>query len=579
MRYTTAVVNILTSYSMLGEGRFIYLSSQEVFDGSYANDIPETAEITAKGLKAPAVSQGEGICNNYREMQGGNTIILRPDHIYGMSSKEQTEGALCFEMCLEALRTGKISANSRKRFSMLYLNDAVELIYKVIEKENPEYSCYHISSMEEIDETGLAEIVRDKMGGQVALIDHSVGENQRLVLDGRRYQEEFGQDIFTHYDKGVDSVVQYMKKYSDHFVKTGDIEKKWGGSTWHTAKKAFKTMLPFLESFVCFILFYMLNQQAVGSQYFNKLDFYLLYVLLFAIVHGQQSAIFTALLSIVGYCLQQSQVYGVYWVMLDYNTYVWIAQLFIVGMGVGYKLDQYGPEEVLFYESQMLGHLMDSRDVAIYLVVNGDYARLYSVTSADARRLGGTIQYTAMEEMYRELKEGRVFVNKMKAEDLPLLASAVFSEGEMQLILMIWGIPWQRMTLAETNRLTIIGMLVQNAMVRASRYLESLRAQRYMEGTNVLNKEAFTKLVFAFWEARKKGLTECALLEIQADDQNYEQAAEVLSKNIRSTDYLGVLENGKLYALMSNTNDESAEGVIKRFQSAGYESLLKGAEV
>ena len=638
LRYTTAVVNILTAYSMLGEGKFIYLSSQEVFDGSYANDIAETAAITAKGFKAPAVSQGEGMCNNYREMQGVNTIILRLDHVYGIPEKGQTEGDPCFEMCLEALRTGKIPANSKKRFSMLYLNDAVELIYKVIEKETPEYSCYHISSMEEIDGLELAGIVRDKMGGEVAIVDRPVGENQRLVLDGRRYQKEFGQDIFTHYDKGVDKVVQYMKQYSDFFIKTGDAGGKWSGSTWHAAKKVFKSLLPFIESFVCFILFYILNQQTVGSQYFNKLDFYLLYVLLFAIVHGQQQAIFSALLSVVGYCLQQSHIHSVYEVLLDYNTYVWMAQLFIVGMAVGYmrdylrhirddnaeevrrlyekiegiaeindsnvrmkqnfemqlvnqkdslgkvyeitsQLDQYGPEEVLFYAAQMLGRLMDSRDVAVYLVVNDDYARLYSATSADARKLGGSIQYTAMDEMYNELKEGRVYVNKTMTEELPLMASAVFSEGDMQLILMLWGIPWQRMTLAETNRLTIIGTLVQNAMVRASRYLESLREQRYMEGTNVLNEEAFTKLVFAFLEARKKGLTECALLEIQAGSQGYEHAADVLSNNIRSTDYLGVLENGKLYALLSNTNEESAEGVIKRFQSAGYDSLLKEAEV
>ncbi len=638
LRYTTAVVNILTAYSMLGEGKFIYLSSQEVFDGSYANDISEAAAVAAKGFKAPAVSQGEGICSNYREIQGVNTVVLRLDHIYGIPEKGQTEGDPCFEMCLEALRTGKISASSRKRFSMLYLNDAVELIYKVAEKEEAEYPCYHISSMEEIDGLSLAEIVRDKMGGEIAIIDRSVGENQRVILDGRRYQEEFGQDIFTHYEKGVDRVVQYMKQYSDTFLKTGDAGGKWGGKTWYTIKRVFKSLVPFIESFICFILFYLLNQQTVGSQYFDKLDFYLLYVLLFAIIHGQQQAIFSALLSVVGYCMQQAHVHSVYEVLLDYNTYVWMAQLFIVGMAVGYmrdylrhirednaeevrrlyekiegiaeindsnvrmkqnfeaqlvnqkdslgkiyeitsQLDQYGPEEVLFYAAQMLGRLMDSRDVAVYLVVNDDYARLYSATSTDARRLGSSIQYTAMDEMYDELREGRVYINKTMAEHLPLMASAVFAEDEMQLILMLWGIPWQRMTLAETNRLTIIGTLIQNALVRASRYLESLRQQRYVEGTNVLNEEAFTKLVFAFLEARKKGLTECALLEIQAGRQGYEHAADVLSANMRSTDYLGVLENGKLYALLSNTNEENVGGVIERFRASGYDSLVKEAEV
>ena len=638
LRYTTAMVNILTAYVMVGGGRFIYLSSQEVFDGSYANDVPEATALTARGFKSSALSQGEGMCGNYKENQGVNTIILRLDHIYGIPEKEQTDGDPCFEMCLEALRTGKIPANSRKKFSMLYLNDAVELIHKVIEKENAEHSCYHISSMEEIDEMQLAEIVRDKMGGEVSIIDRPAGDNQRLVLDGRRYQEEFGQKIFVHYEKGVDSVVRYMKQYSDSFLRVGDDRGKWSGKTWYTVKKVCRMLFPFLESLVCFGIFSLLNQHTAGSQYFDRLDFYLLYVLLFAIVHGQQLAIFSALLSVVGYCIEQAYIHSVYEVLLDYNTYVWMAQLFIVGMTVGYmrdylrhiqedhaeetrhlyekiegiaeindsnvrmkqsfeaqlvnqkdslgkvyeitsQLDQYGPEEVLFYAAQMLGRLMNSRDVSVYLVVNSDYARLYSATSADARRLGSSIRYTAMDAVYDELKEGRVYINKTMADDLPLMASAVFSEGEMQLILMLWGIPWQHMTLAEANRLTIIGTLIQNAMVRAARYLESLRNQRYVEGTNVLNEEAFTGLVSAFLEARHKGLTECALLEIHTAGQNYEQVADVLSGTMRSTDYLGVLKNGKLYALLSNTNEENVAGVIDRFKSAGYESLLKEAEL
>lgn len=638
LRYTTSMVNILSAYSMFGSGRFIYLSSQEIFDGSYANDIPEDTAVTAKGFKAPAISQGEGLCSNYREIQGVNTVILRLDHIYHIPEKGQTEGDPCFELCLEALKSGRISANSKKKFSMLYLNDAVELIYKVIESEDTEYPCYHISSMEAIDEVQLAEIVREKMGGDITVTDHSAGESRRRILDGRRYQAEFGQKIFTHYEEGVEKTVQFMKQHSDTFLREEETAGGFSGRIWHNAKILFKSLVPFIESLVCFGLFFMLNDRTVGSQYFNKLDFYLLYVLLFSIVHGQQQAIFSALLAVIGYCFQQSHIRSGYDVLLDYNTYVWMAQLFIVGMAVGYmrdhlrhimedhedevrrlyekiegiaeindsnvrmkqnfeaqlvnqkdslgkiyeitsELDQYGEEEVLFYAARVIAELMNTRDVAVYLVVNDDYARLYSATSGDARKLGGSIRYTAMDEMYGELKDGRVYINKTMDDDLPVLASAVYSEGRIQLIMMLWGIPWQRMTLAETNRLTIIGTLIQNASVRASRYLESLRNQRYVEGTNVLNEEAFTRLVIAFLKARNQGLTECALLEVQTGYQGYEQAAAVLNGCIRQTDYLGVLENGKLYALLSNTNEENVEGVVERFQRAGYESLVKEAEV
>ena len=47
-----------------------------------------------------------------------------------------------------------------------------------------------------------------------------------------------------------------------------------------------KACIPFLENAICFIPFFMLNNRSVGSEYFSRLDFYLFYVLLFAIIYG-----------------------------------------------------------------------------------------------------------------------------------------------------------------------------------------------------------------------------------------------------------------------------------------------------
>ena len=122
-----------------------------------------------------------------------------------------------------------------------------------------------------------------------------------------------------------------------------------------------------------------------------------------------------------------------------------------------------------------------------------------------------------MQEMYDDLKEHRVYINKTLHEGYPLMANAIYEGEEMQIILMIWGIPWERMNLSEANRLTVVGYLIQNAVVRANRYLNALKDQRYVEGTNILDTEAFTLLVHAFEEAKRNGLTECSLVKIDED--------------------------------------------------------------
>jgi len=102
-----------------------------------------------------------------------------------------------------------------------------------------------------------------------------------------------------------------------------------------------------------------------------------------------------------------------------------------------------------------------------------------------------------MKDMYDELIAHRVYINKTMDDSYPLMACAVYAEDKMQTILMLWGIPWERMNLAEANRLTVIGYLIQNAVVRAGHYLDALRERRYVEDSDILGNEAFKQLVKA----------------------------------------------------------------------------------
>lgn len=238
-------------------------------------------------------------------------------------------------------------------------------------------------------------------------------------------------------------------------------------------------------------------------------------------------------------------------------------------------LEKYTTEEVLFYAAQILSELMGTKDVAIYTVANRDYARLCSATSREARKLGNSIKYTAMGELYDTLKNGRIYMNTSMEEEFPLMASAVYDQEEIRVFLMFWGIPAERMTQTEVKRLTVIEMLLQNAILRASRYMANFRRQRYLEGTNVLNEEAFTILVNAFLEAKEKGLTECALVEVDMAYESYEDVSTNVACNIRQTDYMGLMEGEKLYILLANTDMKNAEVVQERLRKLGYESTLK----
>lgn len=633
VRYTAALLNILTAYSMLGSGRFVYFSSQEVFSGASPRNLPESFEKSPKGFRSMAIAQGEEICANYHQRQGLDVRILRFDHVYWVPKRGQPELDPCFNMCLEALKSGRISASDRDVFSMLFLKDAVELAYKASTAPELPRTLYHISSMEEINGLQLAEMISGIMGKGVEVVDNSVGDSHRIILDGGAFVQDLGQKILTPYQEGVEQVVQYMQRHSESFIRAEDA----GGSLWdrfrHRLKVLLATLVPYIENIAAFFLFYYLNSIAVGSGFFDRLDFFLLYVLLFAVVHGQNQAILSGLLSVAGYCVQQMPLRTGFEVLLDYNTYVWIAQLFIVGLVIGYIRDQLrtikqenrdeiaylenrlndildindsnlrmkenfelqlinqrdslgkiyeitstlerqAPEEVLFTAVRILSQLMDCGGAAIYTVANRSFARLFSATSPEAKELGHSIEYPAMTAMYEELKEHRVYINKTMEEKMPLMASAVYNEDEMALIFMLWGIPWQRMTLGEANRLAVIGQMVQSAVVRASQYLETLRSERFVEDSRLMEEKAFLQLSQAFFTAQDQGLTECSLLEVSVPDNDYVRAAAALSRSTRQSDYMGAAGGGSLHVLLANTSPDNAVFVIQRFLAAGYESRL-----
>lgn len=631
VKFSSGLMNILFGYAAVNKGRFIYLSSDEVYQKSYAYDIEEEEAYTAYTQKGQALAIGEEMCINYQKILDADIVVLRLGHMYSIPGEPVEMDSICAKMCMAAIDTGEIVVNGQRRSSVIYASDAVEFIYKMVSTKRHDYNLYQISSPGPVPEIYMAQVIQKSLGGEskVKIVEENSGGDSGVVLSNKLFDDEFGIQIRHTPVKVLPELAKYLKKNVEKFSRLDESPRSFIERLKLKTKGLFVAAVPFVENLVLFIPFFMLNNRATGSQFFSNIDFYLLYVLLFAIVHGQQQAIFSSLLAVAGYCFRQMYNRTGFDVLLDYNTYIWIAQLMILGLVVGYmrdelrmvkeedeheikylsgqiddisdinvsnvrvkeilsdqlvnqndsfgkiyeitsRLDKYEPEEVIFYAAEVLSKLMGSKDVAIYMVANRSYARLFSATSAKARSLGNSINYQNMGIMYECMSERKVYINRDMDESYPLMANAIYSEDEMQLILMVWGIPWERMTLGQANLLTIIGYLIQNAVVRATRYMSALEEQRYIQGTNILEEEAFTSLVRAYLNAKAKNLTECTLVSIETGIMTKTRTSQELSPLVRQTDYLGELEDGKIYALLSNTSTSDAEFVRKRFIEKGF---------
>ena len=133
--------------------------------------------------------------------------------------------------------------------------------------------------------------------------------------------------------------------------------------------------------------------------------------------------------------------------------------------------------------------------------------------------------------------------------------------------------------MGQANQLTVVSSLIQNAVLRANKYLAVLEEQRYVEDSRMLETEAFATLAHAYVQAEIKGLTECTLLRILTSPENYVEAGKMLASKLRLSDYVGTLEDGNLYALLANTTAKEAEFVVNRFADLGYETEIMEEDV
>lgn len=574
VRFTSDLMNVLVAYSTIRMGKFIFLSSHEVYEGYHENALTEDIPPETTGYRGTTLIQAEEICNNYRKNWKLDLLILRLDHLFCIPESAPEIHSVCARMCLESMRNGCISADSNHEFAMLYEQDAVEFIFQIVKSREHKFYLYHLSSDCVISEVELAGRIQKCLNNGSSIVTVSKYD-KRCILSGKRFHEEFGMHTIFELDEIIGQTIDYMRKHEERFEKYQESRDSWWKILWKKWKWVFQVIVPFVENLLCFIPFFMLNNRMTDSAYFTNLDPYLLYVLVFAIIYGQQQATFSAVCAVAGYLFRQMYQRTGFEVVLDYNTYVWIAQLFILGLIVGYMRDQIRMirRESLEMEEHLTGQIADLQEINAtnvrikaameqQLIGHQDsIGKIYQITSRLEQQ---------MPDIYQELAERRVYINKAMAEEYPLMATAIYEEEEIRLIIMVWGLSWEHMTLGEANFLTVVSYLIQNAVLRAQRYIKALEEARYREGSEILEPEAFESLVRAYEHAQGRNLTQYTLLCVSEQPERYEKICSDMRGLLRSTDYMGMRADGKLYVLLTNTGRTDAVFVEQRFEKKGY---------
>lgn len=607
--YAAGLQNILLSWATLEKGRLIYLSSVEVYGHSYQFPISEATKPDPRGIRSLMLFQGEESCRFYQEQLKRDVIILRIDRLYDIPKniKEANLG-ICQRKCLDAFQNRTVTYQNNE-YGLTYIGDAIESIYKLIACTTHRYGLYHISSSQAFHESQIAQGIHDYLGTEVEMIDNTVDEHYFAILSNERLKEEFGFEIRCKPEETIQKILKFMKKHSSRFLDRSHP----GWDIFH--RIYFKTvdllgaLVPYIENVIIFIPFFMLNNRATDSLYFSKIDFYLIYVLLFAIVHGQRQATFSSLLAMAGYLFRQMYDNTGIDVVTDYNTYVWIAEIFIVGLVIGYMKDQLNfmkeekdqeidflservtdiadindsnlrvkeglitqvvnydyslgtiydtieqleadhPAIILFHAIKIISDMMNCPDISIYFINEEKYASLFAYTSSKALSMGYTVNLEDKNALYKAFSNQEVYLNRKMDPENPMMAYSIYDDGKMEMMILLWSVPFERMTIDESNRFLVMSKLIQKSVKRAMKYLDLLKYKRYQDDGLTLKADAFEELIDIYQQAKQKNLTDYILLQVTSVSSDIQNIGLLVSRLFHHIVYLGYRFDGHLYILI-----------------------------
>ena len=514
---------------------------------------------------------------------------------------------------------------------------------RYLKKSEHENRVYQITTSEEENEIEIARIIQNTSAREVTIKDNTIGLTQKNVMSGQRVKDEFGIEARFSYTERVRAMMTYMDKNRNDFLKREERKGNWFQRLFRRFEKLFFTLLPFAENAFVFLLVFLLNNRTADSDYFRRVDVFLLYVLLFAVFYGKRQAIVSAFFSTIGFIFRQSYYRTAIEVLVDYNIYIWMAQLFIVGMAVGHlrdnikiieddkdeeiaflsgqlddiydinssnlkvknileehivsyddslgvlqdmtaSLEQLNSGNAMYKAAEVLSKVLETEDAAIYKVSNSDYCRLLVATTDDARQLGKSLKYSEKHDLWESLEKNEVYVNRTLEKGMPVMAYGLRHGDTLEYILMIWNLPFEKISLHQMNLLKVVGHMIHNAITRSDVYYEAISDKRYLPETKILNERAFEETINTSLEISKRNYGEWVLIciesagsvgALQKNEKELRYYNEVLTKNLRETDRVGVGKDDRIYILLANSNAQEADIVIRRFASQGIVCSLK----
>lgn len=609
--YVGDMTNLLNEAKKVGIKRVIYCSSIGVYGESSMEPISIQSALMPETNDMHMFAQVEAVFRQENSDEFHITIIHFPE-VYGDRNPNSMD--ICTRLLEGCYHDKKVMIMKEKEHRVLYAKDAVDALMRIF--QDSEMERHYIVPGSIYTEEEILEEVKRLLPEDIICMDEESSDNQGIAPIKDISKKPISYYIKYGLREGLLATSKVLQE--DDF----EQEEKKDTNVFR------KILVPILENIGLFLITHWIVSLLNGTVLEKSIDFYLIYIVLIAITYGNLHGLFAIALSAIAKIASVFPEAVI--VFSNYEIYLDILQMLIIGVAVGYmrdwyyrekadlmdekkyyeseliditriydsnqsvknmyekriisyqnsfakvydiakRLDFWEPQKVIFEGVDVIKELMEIQDVAIYIGnKKSKYFRLAAFSSKKAVAMGKSICIDPSLKMYQSLQQREVYRSHSIGEEEPAYVSGVYNlDKELIAVIMIWTNDLTKINLYQANLLALVVRLVEDSMIRATAYLENLSNQ-YFENSRIMYPDAFNKMYDIYKDGKSQGKMDYVLLKMISRKSFLTKEEEM--------DYYHLLESlvretdflGKvedtIYILLANSNTEDAKFVRERFK-------------
>lgn len=588
------------------------LSSIEVYGGvkTPADEDCERRPVTQRGLR---FVREEILLELYRQQYGIEGIILRSSQLYSDQAREGNQDFLSAAFT----QVGHLSEGehiSDEVFQPLHVSDFADALNRVI--NGGLRDVYNVCGSFQVWKRQLYVWIEQVL----SLSEKNVRweEAQHLTLgDNHRIKNEQEWTDFRSLESQLTGgKIIYERLPSE--------KKRWERSNLPAGAR--RTV----ENLVVFAAFFGMDVLCQSHSLFSQIDWLLMYVILISLFLGIRQSSLAVILASCTYLLSQDLT-----ILEMNNFYSYAGSVLVImefvflGLAVSYTADmlredlrnnaleldmlreehedlkaindenvlikneyeerlldsRYGlpklyhmvnrlmvlePDRIFMEIMSIISELIHTNTVAVYRVREGSlYLRLVNALNEESTAGGKSWDVSPYPQIVKCMEQGELYQGAFGSEEAAVTLPILYQNSCVAVIL-IRKLPYESETLYHMNLLKTLSLLLRDAVSRALDYEELSRSEQYVEGMDVLKPEPFRKTVRLAVEKSEKHMAEYCLVEIPHSG-SLEAAYGAVAPKLRATDFFGVDEAGRLYALLNNTGTGDLGRLQERLVVDGVE--------